>query len=38
MSKEADDFWHDLDAQLDEEERALEEFRGYLNGLAIEEA
>lgn len=38
MSKEADEFWHDLDAQLDEEERALEEFRGYLNGLAIEEA
>lgn len=38
MSEEADNFWHDLDAQLDEEERALAEFRDYLNGLSIEEA
>lgn len=38
MSKEADKFWENLDEQLLEEEQALEEFRGYLNGLAIEEA
>lgn len=38
MSKEADQFWEDLDAQLIEEEQALEDFRGYLDTLSIEDA
>ena len=38
MGKEADEFWRDVDEVLLEEERALAEFRDYLNGLSIEEA
>ena len=38
MNEKANQFWHDLDAQLNEEEQALAEFRDYLNGLSIEEA
>lgn len=33
-----DEFWESLDDQLLEEERALEEFRDYLDHLTIEEA
>lgn len=38
MGKEADQFWEKLDDQLLEEERALEEFKGYLDTLSIEDA
>lgn len=38
MSQEADDFWHNLDETLLEEEQALEDFRAYLDALTIEDA
>jgi len=38
VNEKANQFWHDLDSQLDEEERAIAQSKDYLNGLSVEEA